>query len=254
MPGAGGYAVLSAQPVVTLHVWTVPAPAAPSLLVRTAAWRAGRRTGFSKLLGTTRSARFGLRDTDLRRWALLACWDDAGAAARFEHSALATAWQQAASQRWRALLRPLAVRGAWGRRDPFGDPGSPARLGAPGPAGSGEPGPGQFRGPVLVLTRARLRWLRASAFWRAIPAVAGDLAGRPGLRFAFGIGEAPVGWQGTLSLWESTAAARGFAYAGPAHPAVIARSQDERWYAEQLFARFGVVAAAGTVDGRDPLR
>ncbi|HZN20205.1 MAG TPA: monooxygenase [Micromonosporaceae bacterium] len=245
MPGSGGYAVLSAGPVVTLHVWTVPARAVPSLLVRTAGWRAGRRTGFSKLLGTTRSDRFGLPDTDLRRWALLACWADAGAAARFEHSALAAAWRRAASQRWRARLRPLAVRGAWGRRDPFS---------APGRAGPGGPGPGQFRGPVVVLTRARLRWLRAPAFWRAVPAVAADLAGRPGLRFAFGIGEAPVGWQGTLSLWENAAAARDFAYARPAHLAVIARSQDHRWYAEQLFARFGVVAADGTVDGRDPLR
>ncbi|HET8657646.1 MAG TPA: monooxygenase [Micromonosporaceae bacterium] len=244
MPGSGRYAVLSAEPVVTLHVWTVPAHAAPSLLVRTVGWRAGR-TGFSKLLGTTRSDRFGLSDTDLRRWALLACWADAEAAARFEHSALAAAWRRAASQRWWARLRPLAVRGAWGRREPFR---------APNQVGPGGPGPGQFRGPVLVLTRARLRWLRVPAFWRAVPAVAADLAGRPGLRFAFGIGEAPVGWQGTLSLWESAAAAHSFAYAGPAHPAVIARSQGEKWYAEQLFARFAVVAAGGTVDGRDPLR
>ena len=58
-----------------------------------------------------------------------------------------------------------------------------------GAGGRGDPGP------------ARRDAVRA--FWRAVPPVSLDLAGRPGLRLAVGIGEAPVGLQGTFSLWET---------------------------------------------------
>jgi len=34
---------------------------------------------------------------------------------------------------------------------------------------------------------------------------------------------------------------------------VVARTGPERWYAEELFARFDVVGTEGTLDGRDPL-
>ena len=39
----------------------------------------------------------------------------------------------------------------------------------------------------------------------------------------------------------------------PAHRAVIERTAETGWYAEQLFARFAVIDASGAVDGRDPL-
>ena len=74
-----------------------------------------------------------------------------------------------------------------------------------------------------------------------------------GLLWAIGIGEAPVGLQGTFSLWESGRALRDFAYAGAAHREVVRLTAAERWYAEELFARFAVQAATGSVDGRDPL-
>jgi hypothetical protein len=83
--------------------------------------------------------------------------------------------------------------------------------------------------------------------------VSADLTGRPGLRFAVGIGEAPVGLQGTVSLWTSARDLRAFAYGGAAHQAVVARTGPARWYSEELFARFAVEAAHGSVDGRDPL-
>jgi hypothetical protein len=34
---------------------------------------------------------------------------------------------------------------------------------------------------------------------------------------------------------------------------VVSRTEPERWYAEELFARFDVVGNSGTLDGRDPL-
>jgi hypothetical protein len=44
-----------------------------------------------------------------------------------------------------------------------------------------------------------------------------------------------------------------FAYASPAHREVIRRTRDERWYAEELFARFRLLGTEGTLNGKDPL-
>jgi len=226
--------------LVTLHLWRVPRSAAPAALLRMARDRGRvRRTPglrFAKLLGTGDGRTFTVRDADPLRWCLLATWTSAQAAREFERcSPVAHAWRQLADESWRVDLQPVASRGRWSGREPFGDP-LPVRT----------------EGPVAALTRARLRTTAAWGFWRAVPPVSTDLHNRPGLRAAFGIGEAPLGLQGTFSLWESDAAVRDFARA-PAHAAVVARTGPERWYAEELFARFAVLGSAGTLDGRDPL-
>lgn len=71
----------------------------------------------------------------------------------------------------------------------------------------------------------------------------------PGLIAAIGIGEAPVGLQGTFSLWRSAEAIRTFAYERPEHREVIRRTAERQWYAEELFARFAVREATGLLHG-----
>ncbi|HET6482356.1 MAG TPA: monooxygenase, partial [Actinoplanes sp.] len=100
-------------------------------------------------------------------------------------------------------------------------------------------------GMMLALTRARLRPTRAASFWRAIKPVAAEVDQAPGLLAHFGIGEAPLGWQGTVSIWRDAADLAGFAYRQPEHRAVIARTPTDRWYAEELFARFAVDEITG---------
>ena len=98
---------------------------------------------------------------------------------------------------------------------------------------------------VLALTRARLRPSRMVAFYRAARPVARELAAAPGLLARFGIGEAPIGWQGTISVWRDATDLTRFAYRQPEHRAVIVRTPAARWYAEELFARFAVRAIDG---------
>ena len=225
--------------LVTLHLWRVRPSGVPAAVLRLGRDRGRvRRTPglrFAKLLGTGDGRTFSLRDGDPLRWGLLATWTHPAAADGFESSRVVRSWERDAVESFRLDLQPVASRGTWSGRLPFGDP-TPVRT----------------DGPVAALTRARLRAAAAPAFYRAIPPVSGDLQTRPGLRAALAIGEAPIGLQGTFSLWESTGALREFARA-EAHAAVVARTEPERWYAEELFARFAVVGSRGTLDGRDPL-
>jgi hypothetical protein len=85
-------------------------------------------------------------------------------------------------------------------------------------------------------------------FWRAQGPVATGLAGAPGLLAAFGIGEAPLGWQGTVSVWRGVPDLVEFAYRHPEHRAAIARTATANWYAEELFARFAVVDVRGDTE------
>lgn len=225
--------------LVTLHLWHVPPRGVAGAVLRMGRdrGRVRRTTGlrFAKLLGTGDGRTFTVRDADPLRWGLLATWTDAAAADAFEQGPVVRSWERAADESLRLDLRPVASRGTWSGRAPFGDP-VPVRT----------------DGPVAALTRARLRASAAPGFWRSVPPVSADLRDRPGLRAAVGIGEAPVGLQGTFSLWDSASALKDFVR-DPAHAAVVARTEPERWYAEELFARFDVVGGRGTFDGRDLL-
>lgn len=194
---------------------------------------------FAKLLGTGDGRTFTLRDADPRHWALLTVWDDDTAANEFTAGTTHRRWNAISDERLDVRMSPLASRGRWAGQDPFRP--------ADGPVD--EP----VDGLVASITRARLRPSRAFSFWRAVPPVSAELASVTGLRLAIGIGEAPIGLQGTFSLWQSTAALNDFAHRRPAHVEVIRRTGPERWYVEELFARFAVRSVRGTFADRDPL-
>jgi hypothetical protein len=96
----------------------------------------------------------------------------------------------------------------------------------------------------VAITRARLKWSQAIRFWRSIPPVVTDLHNSPGLLYSIGIGEAPIGLQGTFSVWQSGAALRDFAYKNAPHRAAIEDTKRFDWYSEELFARFELINTA----------
>jgi hypothetical protein len=222
---------------VTLHVWGVPLHAVPRALLRMGLDRrpvqrlAGLR--FAKLLGTGDGRTFTVRDADPQHWGLLATWESAAAAEAFEASWTASAWARIAEERLRVRMRPLASVGRWSGRAPFGDP-TPTR----------------YEGVVASITRARIRPSKALTFWRAVPPVSSDLQRVAGLRLAFGVGEAPIGLQGTFSIWDSAATLREFAHRRSPHSAAIRQTAQAQWYAEELFARFAVLDIDGCYRGR----
>jgi hypothetical protein len=240
--------------LVTLHLWGVAGRHVPWALSRMALHRKLLRPvdvpglRFAKLLGTGHGHRFTPTDADPRHWALIASWDTARHAAAFESGRLVSSWDARSVESWRLQLRPLTSHGRWSGATPFGAP--EAQTGAtPDLVEAGS----NMAGPCAILTRARLAPSKMITFWRAVPPVAAELAGAKGLRFARGIGEAPIGLQATFSVWDDLDAAASFAYRSPAHLQVIERTIETRWYAEQLFARFAVIDSRGMVDGHDPL-
>jgi hypothetical protein len=223
--------------LATLHVWGVPNSAVPRALARMALDRRPlrQRPGltFAKLLGTGSGSTFGVRDSDPTHWGVLAVWDAPQAAAAFERSGVVRRWDSMSGERLRLLLEPFSAKGRWSGREPFGRPHRPAGGGL-----------------VAALTRARLDPRRARAFWKAVPPVSDELHASPGLLLSLGVGEAPVGLQGTFSVWQNEEDLGRFAYRAPEHSAVIRRTRELGWYAEELFARFDVLAASGTYRGR----
>jgi hypothetical protein len=223
--------------LVTVHVWRIAPQRVPFALAAAALdphrVRSLAKARFAKLLGTSTS--FGLRSADLTRWVLLVSWTSVDAARAFAESAVVRRWRARARESWSAELLPLASRGRWSRRSPF------------------EGAAADWDGPVAALTHARLAPRHAVTFWRAVPPVAADLQHRSGLRAAFGIGEVPLGVQGTFSLWRDAAALEEFAYRGQPHRAAIRQTAVRRWYAEELFARFGVLSSTGRLGGYDPV-
>ncbi len=223
---------MSSPPHVTLHVWHLPARRVPQALARVVADRVllarGRpRPQFAKLLGTADGRTLTARDADLRTWALVATWASDGDREAFDAAhPTARGWRQLASEAGRIDLRPVSSRGRWSGQAPFGDRTSVCD------------------GPVAALTRARLRATKIMAFWRAVPPVAASAHRSAGLRWSLGIGEAPVGFQGTFSVWDSATAMRSFSL-GAEHLTVVRRTREVGWYAEELFATFAVVGASG---------
>jgi hypothetical protein len=221
-----------AAPLVTLHIWGVPTAAIAAAVTAMARDRAPLRKTpgleFAKLLGTGSGRTFTVRDSDPHHWAILCCWSNAEAAANFNDSDVVRRWDSRSDERARITMRPLTSRGSWSGKTPFGTPT-----------------PRRWDGAVAAITRARIKTRHWPTFWRAVPPVSADLRQREGLQVAMGIGEAPVGLQGTFSIWRDSNALRDFAHRGQAHQRVMERTTQVGWYAEELFARLAVLSADG---------
>jgi hypothetical protein len=217
-----------------VYFFTIPRKSIPFAFASMAIDRLRTRlfTGisFSKLLGTGTGKTFTPSDADLTRWGMVVVVDENQIAA-FDQSPIVNNWRKRSTSEFRAVLAPLSSHGLWAKTNPF-----------------------EFTSPlshpdaqIAAITRARIKWNKNFTFWGAVPPVVTDLHSSPGLIAAIGIGEAPIGLQGTFSLWQSASALRDFAYKGKAHQVAIAQTESIGWYSEELFARFQVLELRGQI-------
>ena len=187
---------------------------------------ADNNVSFHKSLGTGKGETFTPSDANPLQWGLIAVVKDIE---KFDSSSVVKRWRKGSVCEFRAVLDPISSHGQWAGKEPF-----VATV-------------KDWDGQVAAITRARIKWSQNFRFWRSVPPVTISLKSAPGLLAAIGIGEAPIGLQGTFSLWESAAAIREFAYKGAAHQKAIADTSAYNWYSEELFARFAVREVRGSI-------
>ena len=185
---------------------------------------------FAKMLGTGTGETFTPQDANLYRWGIVVTVDKDRIEA-FDSSSLIRNWRARSTSEMRAVLSPISSHGLWSKQNPFDFTSALSNPNA----------------QIAAITRARIKWHQNFRFWRAVPPVVIDLHSNPGLISAIGIGEAPIGLQGTFSLWSSAAALRDFAYKGKAHQVAIEQTKQFNWYSEELFARFEVLELRGSI-------
>ncbi|MEY4023526.1 MAG: hypothetical protein RLZ23_487 [Actinomycetota bacterium] len=227
----------SAEKVVVAYFFTVPRKSIPFAFISMAIDRMRSRkfTGisFSKLLGTGTGATFTPSDADLTRWGMVVVIEKSRFEA-FDSSSIVSNWRKRSTSEFRAILSPLSSHGLWAKENPFD---FTAPLSNP-------------EAQIAAITRARIKWNKNLIFWKSVPPVVIDLHNNPGLVAAIGIGEAPIGLQGTFSLWQSATALRDFAYKGKAHQFAIEQTKSIGWYSEELFARFEVLELRGEISAK----
>ena len=216
--------------MIIAYFWRIKPSAVPFAFLAMALDRfvlsRSANVGFYKSLGTGKGETFTPADANTLRWGLIAQVNDIEA---FEHSLVVKRWRKNSVDEFRAVLEPISSHGQWAGKEPF--------------VASVK----DWTGPVAAITRARIKWHQNFRFWRSVPPVTISLKSAPGLMAAIGIGEAPIGLQGTFSLWESSDAIKNFAYKGAAHQKAIADTATYNWYSEELFARFAVKDMRGTI-------
>ena len=181
---------------------------------------------FIKLLGTGKGESFTPKDADPFRWGMLLTINENQIDA-LDKSFVVKGWRKICTSEYRVILKPISSHGLWSGKQPF----SLDKF--------------EWNGKIAAVTRARIVWRKNIMFWRAVPPVTESLHQSPGLLKAIGIGEAPIGLQGTFSVWKDAASLRDFAYKGRAHSEAIQATSANRWYSEELFARFAVIEERG---------
>ncbi|GAB3248851.1 hypothetical protein GCM10027347_05540 [Larkinella harenae] len=187
---------------------------------------------FQKMMGCGKN--FGLMP-DFSAYVFLGVWSDEQAARHFFESERWQSVRHGAIETGTLYLRPIRSHGAWDGQNPFESP----------------PGPRTADGPVAVLTRATIRLASLPDFWRHVPQARERLNAHGNeLLLALGVGEKPLMQQCTVSVWADEKSIEQFAYRQSGHKEVVRRTRERRWYSEELFARFAVVAHEGVFLGK----
>ena len=104
-------------------------------------------------------------------------------------------------------------------------------------------------GPIASLTRASIKPLKASAFWKNAQPAEVSINQSEGVLLSAGLGEAPYLRQATFTIWEDETALNAYAQQG-AHLAAIKAAYGQQYFSESMFTRFKPSEMEGTWRGK----
>ena len=162
--------------MIVAYFWRIKPSTIPFALLAMAIDRftlsRSKNVAFYKSLGTGKGETFTPADANSLRWGLIAQVQDLEA---FDQSLVVKRWRTRSVEEFRAILEPISSHGKWAGKEPFVASAT------------------NWDGPVVAITRARIKWHKNFRFWRSVPPVTMSLKSAPGLVAAIGIGEAPIG-------------------------------------------------------------
>ena len=204
---------------------------------------------FFKLMGSGKNGSFD-KNPDWQQWAILSVTKSRFKAIQLKNFPEEIIHQKLLGsfiRKWLAffkcqtityILTPIEGHGRWDGKTVFGD--LPAKT--------------DYEGRIAVLTRATIRITKLSSFWSNVGPVAAQMQGAEGLVTSYGIGEIPFIKQATFSIWDSKEAMKSFAYQMQAHKNVVQQTRKQNWYSEEMFVRFIINGAIGSINGINLLK
>jgi hypothetical protein len=204
-----------------------------------------KHIAFYKLLGCGKNGSFD-KVPDLQQWAVLVTinnndtndfielFDYKNIYGRF----ISNWWKFFHCSKWTMVLEPLEGHGSWEGKEVFGPLSRTS----------------DYDGLIAVLTRATIRLNRLPRFWQHVKSVSDKMATSDGFITSIGIGEVPWIKQATFSIWENKESLKTFAYKLQEHTEVIRKTRLEKWYSDEMFVRFKIIASHGSINGVNPLK
>lgn len=167
-------------------------------------------------------------------YAILATWPDHDSARRALFGAdVFRRYNAKATEAMTLFLSPTAARGTWAGEQPFEVSAEPS-------------------GAIAALTRATVKPRVAARFWGRVPGISKVIGNDPNVMFKIGIGEVPMLHQVTFSIWPDADSMAAFARRDGPHANAIKAVREEKWFKEELYARFRIDAVEGTWEGATP--
>jgi hypothetical protein len=189
---------------------------------------------FSRLLGSGATNGFSAVP-NFSTYVLFAVWESGQHALDFfDRHPFHTEYAARSTEQFNVFLRSAEAHGYWDGMQPFSKAADLA-----------------MEQPVVVLTRARIRFKKLWSFWSRVGKVSQSLEGYDGLALSIGVGEWPLIQQATISIWQTQAEMMDYAYKNTHHREVVKLTRQLNWYSEELFARFVPYRFEGRWGGKD---